>query len=122
LLAAAPEAEQSGAWRGMLESLRGAFHSGAAAFAYLLFVLTYSPCFAALAVLSREAGWRWMAFSLGYQTLLAWMVATAFYQVATWNAHPVVSAGWVALVGALGLTIVLALRCRGRALLKVEAI
>lgn len=87
-----------GSWPGMLTAMRGAFGSGASAFAYLLFVLIYSPCLAALAVLAREAGWRWMAFSVGYQTALAWMVSTGFYQVVTWHRHPGASARYLAAI------------------------
>lgn len=93
-----------GAWPGMLDAMRAHFASQAAAFAYLLFVLVYSPCLAALLVLAREAGWRWMAFSVVYQTLLAWMTATAFYQAATFAAHPDSSLCWLGAVAALGVS------------------
>lgn len=102
------------AWPGMIDALRHSFGSGAAAFAYLLFVLAYSPCVAALAVLTREAGWRWTLFSVAYQSLLAWMTATLFYQVATFQAHPRSSLGWLAAVGLMAALIVLALRVYGR--------
>ena len=90
---------------GLLDAMRRHFGSRAAAFAYLLFVLIYSPCVAALIVLAREAGWRWMLFAVGYQTLLAWMVATAFYQLATCAEAPLRAALWLggmAAVAALG--------------------
>jgi ferrous iron transport protein B len=94
------ERASAGAGRGLLQALRQNFGGPAEAFAYLLFVLIYSPCLAALVVLGREAGWRWMAFSVGYQTLLAWLVATAFYQAATFQAAPLRSACWLAAVAA----------------------
>jgi ferrous iron transport protein B len=109
------------AWPGMLTSMQQAFGSGAAAFAYLLFVLIYSPCFAALAVLAREAGGRWMAFSVCYQTLLAWMVATAFFQIATFNAHPRASLEWLTAVVVLALAGIALLHRSGRSLLKAGA-
>lgn len=87
--------------KGLLEAMRRNFGGRAEAFAYLLFVLIYSPCVAALIVLGREAGWRWMGFSIVYQTLLAWMVATAFYQAATFLAAPARAVGWLTLVAAL---------------------
>jgi ferrous iron transport protein B len=101
----------------MLASLRLGFGSGAAAFAYLLFVLVYSPCLAALAVLAREAGGRWMLFSVCYQNLLAWMVATAFYQTATFQAHPHSSAAWLAGIVLLAAAGFLLLRRYGRRIL-----
>jgi ferrous iron transport protein B len=87
--------------QGLLEAMRRSFGGQAAAFAYLLFVLIYSPCVAALIVLGREAGWRWMGFSVVYQTVLAWMVATAYYQAATCLAAPARAAVWLSVVAAL---------------------
>lgn len=51
-------------------------------YAYLLFVLIYFPCAAALGAIVRETG---IAFGLGiavYLTVLGWIVATLFYQIA----------------------------------------
>jgi ferrous iron transport protein B len=73
-----------------------AFAGKAGAFAYLLFVLIYAPCIAAIAAIQRETGWKWMAFSVGYLTALAWIAAVLFYQTATAVAHPVSSGLWVA--------------------------
>jgi ferrous iron transport protein B len=87
--------------KGLLEAMRRNFGNQTAAFAYLLFVLIYSPCFAALIVLGREAGWRWMVFSVVYQTLLAWMAATAYYQAATFSEAPARAALWLGVVGAM---------------------
>jgi hypothetical protein len=48
-----------------------------------------------LIVLAREAGWRWMLFAVAYQTLLAWMVATVYYQFATFAEAPLRAMLWV---------------------------
>ena len=101
LVAGATHGQAGG--KGLLEAMRRNFGGQAEAFAYLLFVLIYSPCLAALIVLGREAGWRWMGFSIVYQTLLAWMVATAYYQVATFLAAPVRASGWLSVVAALAV-------------------
>ncbi len=63
------------------QNIQQYFKTTSAGFAFLLFILLYSPCAAALAVLWREQGRRWMLFSFLYLTLLAWIVSTAFYQV-----------------------------------------
>jgi ferrous iron transport protein B len=56
--------------------------SPAKALALMLFVLLYSPCFVALIVIRQEAGsWRWLAFSVLFNTTLAYMVAVLVYQV-----------------------------------------
>ncbi len=96
---AAPAAPGEGT--GLLEAMRRNFGSRAAAMAYLLFVLIYSPCVAALIVLGREAGWRWAAFAITYQTLLAWMVATGYYQVMTFAQAPARAAVWLGSVTAM---------------------
>jgi len=46
------------------------------ALAFLIFVLLYSPCVAAITAIWRETGnWGWALFSVGYQTVLAWGIA-----------------------------------------------
>ena len=52
-----------------------------AAFAFLIFVLLYTPCIAAVAAIRREAGAGWMYFSLAFQTGLAWLASFGVYQV-----------------------------------------
>lgn len=71
------------------------------AFAYLLFVLIYMPCVAVVAAIYREAGRNWAIFSVSYLTILAWIVATFYYQSATFHSHPATSTGWIALCAAM---------------------
>jgi ferrous iron transport protein B len=99
---------------GLLASMRRNFGDRSAAFAYLLFILIYSPCVAALIVLGREAGWRWMGFAVLYQTLLAWMVATAYYQIATFAEAPLRSAGWLGVVAAMAAAGIGLMRVAGK--------
>ena len=84
-------------------SMLAAFDGKAGAFAYLLFVLIYAPCVAAIAAIQRETGWKWMAFSVGYLTVLAWTLATLFYQTATFAAHPAQSAVWIGAILLAGI-------------------
>ncbi|MCF7848796.1 MAG: ferrous iron transport protein B, partial [Kiritimatiellales bacterium] len=72
------------------------FGDGNAAIAYLLFILIYAPCVAAIAAIYRETSLGWAAFAVFYLTVLAWTVATGFYQMATFAAHPLSSALWLA--------------------------
>lgn len=56
--------------------------SQATALALMLFVLLYSPCFVALVVIKQEAGsWGWVAFSIVFNTAMAYGVAVFIYQV-----------------------------------------
>ncbi len=52
------------------------------AFAYLLFVLMYFPCLAVIGAARQEMGGYYAGVMAVYSTLLAWAVATLFYQVA----------------------------------------
>ena len=90
------------------------FGSKAAAFAYLLFVLIYSPCVAAIAAIYRETNWRWATFSVVYLTVLAWLVATAFYQVATFFDHPGSSALWLLLLAGVLVVTYAGLKSRSK--------
>jgi ferrous iron transport protein B len=53
------------------------------AFSFMLFVLLYFPCIGVIAVISKESGhWKWGLFTVGYTTLIAWLVSFIFYQTA----------------------------------------
>lgn len=64
------------------------FGSQAAAFAYMLFVLLYFPCSAAIAAIYRETNLTWTIFAGCWTTFVAWFTATTFYQTATFTSHP----------------------------------
>ena len=88
-------------------------HGTKAAFAYLLFILIYAPCVAALAAIYREIGLRWMLFAVSYLTLLAWVISTAYYQLATFSINPASSAGWLGLCAGILVVFHIGLRAAG---------
>ena len=47
----------------------------------VIFVLLYSPCFAALIAIGKEIGMKWAFFVMGYTTVLAWSVCFVIKQV-----------------------------------------
>ena len=52
------------------------------AYGYMLFVLIYFPCIAAIAAIKQESGsWKWALFAACYTTGLAWLVSFAVYQI-----------------------------------------
>lgn len=51
------------------------------AYAFMLFILIYFPCMAAIAAIRKEAGAKWAWFTVFYTTGLAWVVAFCVYQV-----------------------------------------
>jgi ferrous iron transport protein B len=68
------------------------------AFAYLLFILIYVPCVAAIAVIYRETNLKWTVFSVLYLTILAWIISTLFYQVSIFVVQPAISAMWIMII------------------------
>jgi ferrous iron transport protein B len=56
-------------------------YSKLTAYAFLVFVLLYIPCMAAMVVFFRESGsWKELAFQIGYTTGLAWLLSLVVYQ------------------------------------------
>ncbi len=64
-------------------------------FAYLLFILLYSPCVATIAAIYQEIGLRWASFSVFYQTFLAWIIAVFFYKISVISENPISSLIWI---------------------------
>ena len=57
--------------------------TAAEALSFMVFILLYCPCLATVTAIARETGsWKWAAFSVVYNTLVAWVVAFAVYRVA----------------------------------------
>ena len=56
-------------------------HTTAAVFAFLTFLLAYTPCVATLAALNREVGRRWMLSSVAISMSTAWLLAVAVFQL-----------------------------------------
>ena len=56
--------------------------STASALAFLVFILLYVPCIATVVAIGAEAGWKWAAASVIYNTALAWFMAWIVYRIA----------------------------------------
>ncbi len=55
----------------------------AVALAFMVFILLYCPCIATVTAIARETGsWHYAAFSVVYNTLVAWLLAFATYRIA----------------------------------------
>ncbi|MCD8282041.1 MAG: ferrous iron transport protein B [Prevotella sp.] len=53
------------------------------ALGFLVFVMLYFPCIAAISAIKGETGkWRWAAFVGGYTTIVAWVISAVVVQVA----------------------------------------
>ena len=53
------------------------------AFGFMVFILLYFPCVAALTAIKREAGTGWMLFNIFYTTGVAWLAAFAIRLLST---------------------------------------
>jgi ferrous iron transport protein B len=54
------------------------------ALAALVFIMFYAPCFVTVVCIAREAGnWKWAFFSMGFNTVFAFLLAVFIYQVGT---------------------------------------
>jgi len=84
------------------------------AFAYLLFILLYFPCVAAIAAVYRETNLSWTVFAGAWTTILAYAAATGFYQAATFARHPVGSLAWLAGEALFFAAVIVLLRQIGR--------
>ncbi len=51
------------------------------AFAFLVYVLLYTPCAATIAAQAQEYGWRWAGFSVLLGLTTAWVLAVAVFQI-----------------------------------------
>ena len=88
---------------GIFGIMRQHFDGPVGAFAYLLFILIYAPCVAAIAAIYRETNFQWAALSTTYLTVLAWVISTLYYQTGTFGNHPASSSLWIAIsLGILG--------------------
>lgn len=58
--------------------------TAASALAFMIFILLYCPCMATLVAIVKESGsWGYGAFAVVYNTVVAWLVAFAVYQLAS---------------------------------------
>ena len=56
----------------------------ASALAFLVFILLYCPCIATLTAIARETGsWKYVCFSIVYNTMLAWICAFLVFMIAS---------------------------------------
>ncbi len=76
-------------------NLKDHFITGNAAFAYLIFILLYTPCVAAMGAYVREFGDKYARFIAVWTMGLAYGSSTLYYQATHFSLHPVSSAAWI---------------------------
>lgn len=95
-------------------NLKGHFVSGNAAFAYLIFILLYTPCVAAMGAYVREFGVKYARFIAVWTMGLAYGSAALYYQVTHFSDHPVMSAAWISAIILAGFVTYRALKVVGK--------
>lgn len=98
---------------GTFGSMATLFGGQAAAFSYLLFILLYFPCSAAIAAVYRETNLKWTIFAGSWTTGVAYMTATFFYQAVNIWTSPVRSLFWIGCEAVICVLIFLTLRYFG---------
>ncbi|MCP5426020.1 MAG: Fe(2+) transporter permease subunit FeoB [Gammaproteobacteria bacterium] len=107
-------AEEQDVAVGTFGAMQQRFDGAAGAFAYLLFILLYIPCVAAISAVYRETTPRWALFVAAWTTGLAYTSATLFYQAATFAQHPGTSTAWIAGMIAVFIGSIVAMRFWGQ--------
>ena len=113
----AAAAEEQGVSLGTIDTIKTLFGSSSAVFAYLLMVLLYVPCVAAVAAIYREVGTKWTIFACAWTLALGYSASTIFYRVANFASAPVYST--VCIV--VALAILFGMYCWMKAMAKKDA-
>jgi ferrous iron transport protein B len=95
-------------------AMQHSFDGQAGAFAYLLFILLYTPCIAATAAIYRETSAGWATFTVAWTTGIAYLTATLFYQTATFSQHPESSLLWILGLNSLLIAVIFKLWLQGQ--------
>lgn len=113
-------AQEQGVDLTIYSNIQKAFVSKEAAFAYLLFILLYAPCAAAMGAIVREVGATWARFIALWSTTAAYIVAVCYYQVMTFMQHPLTSLVYLMLSATVILVVLYGLNRTGNVLAKVQ--
>ncbi|MBK5967062.1 ferrous iron transport protein B [Thiocystis minor] len=107
-------AEEQAVTTGTFGAMAARFDGTAGAFAYLLFILLYAPCVAAIAAIARETSAGWAIFAAAWTTGLGYLTATVFYQTAIFARDPVSSSAWIGGMLAILIATVIGMRAWAR--------
>lgn len=103
-------AEEQGVDVSSIGAMQRLFGSQEAAMAYLLLILLYMPCVAAVAAIYREVGTAWTVFAGSWCTVLGYAAATIYYRVATFATNPSTNSLYIGVAIAMLLAMMVWLR------------
>jgi len=101
-------------------NLNSHFETHSAAFSYLIMILLYTPCVAAMGAYVREFGKKYAYFIATWTMGLAYGCATIFYQATNFANHPVTSVSWIVAIIAVYYAVFFFLKKTGRRPQKLE--
>ena len=99
---------------GTFGAMAARFDGQIGAFAYLLAVLLYIPCVAAIAAIYRETGPAWAVFAALWTTGLGYGAAVLTFQIGTFDRDPAHSVAWITGVLVAFATAVFFMRMAGQ--------
>jgi len=91
-------AQEQGVELTTYQVMQAAFVGQLGAFSYLLFILLYTPCVAAMGAIKNEVGNRWASFAGIWSFTLAYLMATLCFQVGNFFAAPLMASIYIAAV------------------------
>ncbi|REL28924.1 ferrous iron transport protein B [Thalassotalea euphylliae] len=100
-------------------AMQQAFNGKLAAFSYLLFILLYTPCAAAMGAIKNETDSKWATFAALWSFTLAYLSATLVYQLGQMGNTPLMSSINIGLVALLFIGIYALLKRRGARVLTI---
>jgi ferrous iron transport protein B len=112
-------AEEQGVEESTITVMQAAFAGKIGAFSYLLFILLYTPCAAAMGAIKSEVGTRWASFAALWSFTLAYLAATFTYQVAMLTSQPLYSSITIGIVIGIFVLIYAWLKRYGKGILTI---
>ena len=100
--------------------MQAAFVGQLGAFSYLLFILLYTPCVAAMGAIKSEVGSRWAGFAALWSFLLAYLMATLCFQIGNFFAAPLMASSYIVVVLLCFVGVYFWLKYQGSKVLTIE--
>ena len=115
-------AKEQGVAESTITIMQAAFAGKIGAFSYLLFILLYTPCAAAMGAIKNEVGTRWAVFAALWSFSLAYLAATASFQIALLSSEPLHASITLAIIVLVFLSIYVGLKRFGKNILTIPTL
>ena len=99
--------------------MQASFDGQLGAFSYLLFILLYTPCIAAMGAIKNEVVTRWATFAGLWSFTLAYLVATLCYQLGNFSQDPTRATMYIVMVFLIFFAIYAWLKRQGKKILTI---